>query len=117
SLCGQPARRRHPLSSRRPHRRRAVRLSVGHCPQEGPARSRSGSMSIRLVEGPATERLARIDWTEVGRELDSFGAAVIGGMLTARQCRDIAALYDADDIFRSRIIMGRHGFGSGEYKY
>ena len=74
-------------------------------------------MSIRLVEGPATERLARIDWTEVGRELDSFGAAVIGGMLTARQCRDIAALYDADDIFRSRIIMGRHGFGSGEYQY
>jgi len=59
----------------------------------------------------------RIDWTRVAADLDDQGAATIPGLLTGTQCRDIAGLYDDDSIFRSRVVMARHGFGRGEYKY
>lgn len=49
--------------------------------------------------------------------LDSYGWAMIEKMLTAEECRDLTALYDDDSRFRSRVVMARHGFGRGEYKY
>src|SRR5688572_27680957 len=49
--------------------------------------------------------------------LDEFGFAHLPGLLDARECVDIAALYDEVTHFRSRIIMSRHGFGQGEYQY
>jgi hypothetical protein len=63
------------------------------------------------------ERIEAIDWTQIGAELDAHGCAVIDKLLTAQQCADMAALYPNDRHFRSRIVMGRHGFGRGEYKY
>jgi hypothetical protein len=63
------------------------------------------------------ERSAAIDWGRVSLELDSQGCAVIERLLTASQCRALAALYPDDSRFRSRVVMGRHGFGRGEYKY
>ena len=62
-------------------------------------------------------RLAQIDRERVTDELNSTGAAMIERLLTAKECREIAALYDDDSRFRSRIVMARHGFGQGEYKY
>ena len=56
------------------------------------------------------------DWTQITADLDAFGAAILPGLLTAQQCRSLAALYDRD-LFRSQVIMARHGFGRGEYKY
>ena len=56
------------------------------------------------------------DWTQITADLDAFGAAVLPGLLTPQQSRDLAALYDRD-LFRSQVIMARHGFGRGEYKY
>ena len=50
-------------------------------------------------------------------ELDGQGCAVVPGLLSARECAAIAALYEDDARFRSRVVMGRHGFGRGEYKY
>jgi hypothetical protein len=52
-------------------------------------------------------------------ELDEDGVAVLPGLLTAQECSSIAALYDdsRQDVFRSRVVMARHGFGRGEYKY
>lgn len=50
-------------------------------------------------------------------ELDAHGCAVIPGLLSPRECAAIAAIYDDDARFRSRVVMGRHGFGRGEYKY
>ena len=47
----------------------------------------------------------------------AYGWALLEGILSAEECRAIAALYDESGIFRKQIVMARHGFGSGEYKY
>ena len=62
-------------------------------------------------------RVSALDWAQITGELDAHGCAVLKGLLTTGECRDIAALYPNDALFRSRIVMGRHGFGRGEYKY
>jgi len=58
-----------------------------------------------------------IDWTRVEGDLDARGHALTGPLLTATECEAIIALYDDDRHFRSRVVMARHGFGRGEYKY
>src|SRR4051794_20983250 len=62
-------------------------------------------------------RVDAIDWTQVTADLDGQGCAVLKGLLSPDECRALAALYSDDSKFRSRIVMGRHGFGRGEYKY
>jgi uncharacterized protein len=56
-------------------------------------------------------------WEEVCASLDARGSAVIEGLLSAAECERLAALYSDDELFRSRVLMARHGFGRGEYKY
>ena len=65
----------------------------------------------------STDRLARFDWAGIERELDAQGSAMLGGLLTPDECAAIAGLYPGDAGFRSRVVMSRHGFGRGEYKY
>jgi len=62
-------------------------------------------------------RVDTIDWKQAETDLDAQGCAVLKGLLTPDECRAISALYPDDAHFRSRIVMGRHGFGRGEYKY
>jgi hypothetical protein len=62
-------------------------------------------------------RLSGVDWPQVEAGLDAHGVARAGGLLNAEECREIAELYDLEQGFRSRVIMGRHGFGRGEYRY
>jgi hypothetical protein len=62
-------------------------------------------------------RIAALDWNRVGSDLDAQGCAVLPSLLSADECETLAALYDDDAKFRSRIVMSRHGFGRGEYKY
>jgi uncharacterized protein len=62
-------------------------------------------------------RVGALDWERVTRDLDAQGSAMIERLLTPEECRAIAGLYARDELFRSRIVMGRHGFGRGEYKY
>ncbi len=50
-------------------------------------------------------------------ELDAQGHAILTGLLDRAACEEIASLYDDDARFRSRVVMGKHGFGRGEYKY
>ncbi len=57
------------------------------------------------------------DWAQVHAALDAQGYARIPGLLSAATCADLTALYDDAALFRSRVIMGRHGFGRGEYQY
>lgn len=57
------------------------------------------------------------DWAAVAEELDSYGSSVLEGLLPPATCREIAALYASETPFRSRVVMARHGFGRGEYKY
>ena len=61
--------------------------------------------------------VARQDWVRIADDLDAQGNAVIENLLSAEQCHGIAGLYSQDDLFRSRVVMTRHGFGRGEYKY
>ena len=63
------------------------------------------------------DRVRALDWERLSRDLDSGGNAVIAGLLSAAECQDLAGLYGAGGHFRSRVIMGRHGFGRGEYQY
>ena len=62
-------------------------------------------------------RVEAIDWAQVTADLDGQGCAVLKRLLSPEECRALAALYPDDARFRSRIVMGRHGFGRGEYKY
>ena len=62
-------------------------------------------------------RVGAIDWTQAETDLDAQGCAVLKHLLTPDECRAITALYPDDANFRSRVVMGRHGFGRGEYKY
>jgi hypothetical protein len=62
-------------------------------------------------------RVNAFDWQLVSQELDSQGSARIEGLLSADECQALAALYPKEGLFRSRVVMARHGFGSGEYKY
>jgi len=57
------------------------------------------------------------DWGLAAAELDGQGWALLPGLLAPADCERIAALYDRDDGFRSRVVMARHGFGRGEYRY
>jgi len=62
-------------------------------------------------------RVGALDWTRIAAELDAHGCALTGALLTPAECRALAASYRSDARFRSRVIMARHGFGRGEYKY
>jgi uncharacterized protein len=66
---------------------------------------------------PIGERVASLDWPRIEDELDSFGCATVASLLGPQECDRLAQLYQRDDVFRSRIVMERHGFGRGEYKY
>ncbi len=57
------------------------------------------------------------DWASVGAELDDLGCALLPRLLTSCDARKLIELYDRDEAFRSTVIMGRHGFGQGEYRY
>jgi hypothetical protein len=58
-----------------------------------------------------------LDWGQVSDDLDTQGCAVIEKLVTPEECDALAGLYPKDEIFRSRVVMERHGFGRGEYKY
>lgn len=61
--------------------------------------------------------IGSIDWRRVEAELDASGCAVIEGLLGAEACQKLAALYSQQHGFRSRVVMQRHGYGRGEYRY
>jgi hypothetical protein len=63
------------------------------------------------------ELVAKQDWSHIERSLEDRGNAVLRSLLTTAQCEHLAGLYGREDCFRSRVIMARHGFGRGEYKY
>ncbi len=63
------------------------------------------------------ERIQAIDWERASRDLDAEGYATIEDLLTPDESAYVAELYSKDDLFRSRVVMARHGFGRGEYKY
>jgi len=63
------------------------------------------------------ERVEAVDWKRASADLDAHGCARIEGLLTAGECGALRRLYPDDDRFRSRVVMARHGYGQGEYRY
>ncbi|MFA6117310.1 MAG: 2OG-Fe(II) oxygenase [Sphingomonas sp.] len=61
--------------------------------------------------------IEEIDWEAVRTDLDGQGWAVLPGLLSAAECDATAALYGPGPVFRSHVVMARHGFGLGEYRY
>jgi uncharacterized protein len=76
-----------------------------------------GVAELKQRRESTIERVNEFDWQRIARDLDQQGNAVIEQLLSQQECRDLAGLYANDDVFRSRVVMARHGFGRGEYKY
>ena len=83
----------------------------------------SESAELTPERGAATSsatiqaRVDAVDWTRLHADLDAQGWAVVPRLLTGAEANSIAGLYPQDQCFRSQVIMARHGFGRGEYKY
>ena len=75
--------------------------------------------STREVHIAATiaDRAAALGWDAIVQALDADGVACTGAVLTPAECAGLSGLYGNDQLFRSRVVMARHGFGRGEYKY
>jgi len=73
--------------------------------------------AVPVAIANATERIDDIEWERVSSDLDARGCAMVEGLLSATECDALAAMYQEHDRFRSRVVMERHGYGRGEYKY
>jgi len=62
-------------------------------------------------------RIGKLDWKQISMDLEANGCALIGRLMTRHDCATFAGSYSRQDVFRSRVLMSRHGFGRGEYKY
>jgi len=65
----------------------------------------------------AESRMEELNWDQIATDLNDQGSAILKGILPPEECTDLAGLYVNETGFRSRVVMGRHGFGRGEYKY
>jgi hypothetical protein len=63
------------------------------------------------------DRVGMLDWTRIAGELDAQGSVTIPALLGPDECGSLVESYDVDGLYRSRVVMGRHGFGRGEYRY
>lgn len=73
--------------------------------------------AAKMKAPTSPQHVEAIDWPAITTHLDGNGWAVLPGLLSPDECSSVAGLYGEDGIFRSHIIMARHGFGRGEYKY
>jgi len=64
-----------------------------------------------------TVQVAELDWRAIGEDLDRWGFAVTPPLIDAGECRELIDLFDVDEAFRSTIVMSRHAFGEGTYRY
>lgn len=74
-------------------------------------------MSSVLHASSLTQRISALDWPSLTQDLDQDGSAILRNLLSGAQCRTLSGLYANPELFRSRVIMARHGFGRGEYQY
>lgn len=77
------------------------------------------SMATRtsIAAENAISRVSALDWNRVSQNLDNYGSATLEHILDPDDSKALAELYQHNDFFRSRVVMGQHGFGRGEYKY
>jgi hypothetical protein len=73
--------------------------------------------ATRTTRTPWRDRVEAADWDLIGADLDEYGCALTGPLLTPAETAELAALYSDDSWFRSTVNMGRHRYGEGEYRY
>jgi hypothetical protein len=99
----------------------AVTPSLGALTPDPSPRGRGEDSLLPPGEGGRRSRpdegIDTLDWPVIERDLDSYGCAVAPKLLSPEACRELQALYPEDTRFRSRVVMAKHGFGKGEYKY
>ncbi len=74
------------------------------------------ALAVARAESIA-DRINALDWRGISQSLDARGSAMIERLLSPDECQSLTALYPDENRFRSRVVMERHGFGRGEYKY
>jgi hypothetical protein len=79
--------------------------------------TRSAPALTEAGDATAPKRLEAVAWDRVEADLDARGIAVIKRLLDPERCRSVAALFPDDARFRKHVVMVRHGYGRGEYKY
>lgn len=72
---------------------------------------------LAAIDESIEPRVAPAEWTHIATHLDTYGFAMLKSILATPECEALAALYKSDERFRSKVVMSRHGFGRGEYKY
>ena len=72
---------------------------------------------MTTTETTCEQRVNAYAWPDLESDLDAHGCAILRGLLDGEECRTIASAYANPAMFRSRIVMARHGFGRGEYQY
>lgn len=68
-------------------------------------------------KSPASSRKSQLNWQAINSQLDEQGYAVVGPLLSARQCAELRRQFSQQAPYRKHIIMQQHGYGRGEYKY
>jgi hypothetical protein len=76
-----------------------------------------GTRRASLESAGPCERAEALGWPAIEQELEQYGNAVLPRILAVNECAALAAMYADPGAFRSRVVMGRHGFGRGEYQY
>ena len=105
TCAGRPLRRNVAFAASRAEAERAGYRPCKRCRPE------------RFVAGPVKKRIADIDWKRAEAALSSQGWAMLGALLNKEECDALIAGYEEDALYRSRVVMARHGFGAGEYRY
>ena len=115
---------RYSVPSRGAQRRYALRLPMGRGSKTRIARPRGRTVIDAVSSGSSVacahgirERVAVLDWQSIATSLDARAYSVMRSVLSPEECETIARTYAVDACFRSRIVMARHSFGRGEYKY
>jgi hypothetical protein len=90
------------------------RAAISSAMEDAMART---AQARKVDHDDVADRVAALDWADIAAKLDQFGSATTGPLLSVDECLAISSRYDDDKLYRSRVIMARHGFGRGEYKY
>jgi hypothetical protein len=88
-------------------------MTVRYAPGEASSLETNDVLNSTCAAG----RVEALNWHQIGDELNMHGCALLEGVLTPEECEALVRLYPNEQAFRSRVVMARHGFGRGEYKY
>jgi len=91
-----------------------MHIDGAHCASERKEREADEAV---CCQHPRMMEIDSPDWDAAAADLDVRGWTILPGLLSKRACGEVAALYDAGAGFRSHVVMERHGYGRGEYRY